>query len=183
MHQTRKGKQWYFGMKPHVGTDPRGVVHHVTATDSKTADFTQLPDLLHGHKDNLHGDKAYWKEDVRAQWQLAGGRYRVNRRRTTTHRLTTHQKGIHRIRSRRRARRENAFHVVKHLWDIVKVRYRWLAKKPARAQTMFGLANLYLLRRRPLPTSFPHARVSRGTAVDPGVPPGGWFPTATGSTT
>lgn len=88
MHQKRKGKQWYFGMKPHVGTDPRGVVHHVTATDSKTADFTQLRDLLHGQKDNLRGDEAYWKEDVRAQWQLTGGRYRVNRRRTTTHPIT-----------------------------------------------------------------------------------------------
>lgn len=88
MHQTRKGKQWHFGMKLHVGTDLRGVVHHLTATDAKAADITQLPDLLHGEEDDLYGDQAYWKEDDRALWQLAGGRYRVNRRGTKHHPLT-----------------------------------------------------------------------------------------------
>lgn len=154
MHQTRKGKQWYFGMKLHVGTDLRGTVHHVTATDAKAADITQLPDLLHGQEDDLYGDQAYWKEDDRTQWQRAGGRYRVNRRGTKKHPLTAHQQGINRSRSRRRARGEHAFHVVKRLWGFVKVRYRGLAKNLARAQTMFGLANLYLLRRRLLPKGF-----------------------------
>jgi IS5 family transposase len=154
MRQTRKGKQWHHGMKLHVGTDLRGAVHHVTATDAAAADITQLPALLHGAEDALYGDQAYWKEDDRRQWQLAGGRYRVNRRGTTTHPLTPHQKWINRTRSRRRARGEHAFHVVKHLWGFVKVRYRGLAKNLARAQTMFGLANLYLLRRRLLPKGF-----------------------------
>lgn len=154
MHQTRKGKQWHFGMKLHVGTDLRGVVHHLTATDAKAADITQLPDLLHGEEDDLYGDQAYWKEDDRALWQLAGGRYRVNRRGTKHHPLTPYQKGINRSRSRRRARGEHGFHVVKRLWGFVKARYRGLAKNLARAQTMFGLANLYLLRRRLLPTGF-----------------------------
>ena len=154
MHQTRKGKSWHFGMKLHVGTDLRGTVHHVKATDAKAADITQLPDLLHGQEDDLYGDQAYWKADDRTQWQLAGGRYRVNRRGTKTHPLTDDQKRINRSRSRRRARGEHAFHVVKRLWGFVKVRYRGLAKNLARAQTMFGLANLYLLRRRLLPTGF-----------------------------
>lgn len=154
MHQTRKGKNWHFGMKLHVGTDLRGTVHHVTATDAKAADITQLPDLLHGAEEDLYGDQAYWKEADRAYWQLVGGRYRVNRRGTTTHPLTTQQKRINRSRSRRRARGEHAFHVVKRLWGFAKVRYRGLAKNLARAQTMFGLANLYLLRRRLLPTHF-----------------------------
>ena len=154
MHQARKGNQWHFGMKVHVGTDLRGTVHHVTATDAAAADITQLPDLLHGQEADLYGDKAYWKADDHLQWQLAGGRYRVNRRGMKTHPLTEHQQGINQSRSRRRARGEHAFHVVKHLWGFVKVRYRGLAKNLARAQTMFGLANLYLLRRRLLPTSF-----------------------------
>ena len=152
MHQTRKGKQWHFGMKLHVGTDLRGIVHHVVATDARAADLPQLPALLHGTEDTLYGDQAYWKEDDRLQWQLEGGRYRVNRRGTRTHPLTAAQRAINRSRSRRRARGEHAFHVVKWLWGFTKTRYRGLAKNLARAQTMFGLANLYLLRRRLFPT-------------------------------
>ena len=154
MHQTRKGKQWHFGMKLHVGTDVRGTVHHVTATPAHTADITQLPALVHGQEDDLYGDQAYWKDDDRTQWQLAGGRSRVNRRGTKHHPLTAYQQWINRARSRRRARVEHAFHVVKRLWSFAKVRYRGLAKNLARAQTMFGLANLYLLRRRLLPRGF-----------------------------
>ena len=121
--------------------------------DAKTADITQVPDL-HGQEDDLYGDQAYWKEDDRQLWELTGGRYRVNRRGTKHRPLTAAQKRSNRSRSRRRARGEHAFHVVKRLWGFVKVRYRGLAKNLARAQTMFGLANLYLLRRRLLPRDF-----------------------------
>lgn len=154
MHQTRKGKQWHFGMKVHVGTDLRGTVHHLQVTAANVADITQLPDLLHGAERDLYGDQAYWKADDRTPWQLAGGRYRVNRRGTKKQPLTDHEEWINRTRSQRRARGEHAFHVVKRLWGFAKVRYRGLAKNLARAQTMFGLANLYLLRRRLLPKDF-----------------------------
>lgn len=154
MKQTRKGKQWYFGMKLHVGTDPRGVVHDLTVTDAATADITQLPELLHGAERDLYGDQAYWKEEDRQAWTLSGGRYRVNRRGTKQHPLTDHQKAINRTRSARRARGEHAFHVVKRLWGFMKVRYRGLAKNLARAYTMVALANLYLVRRRLLPKAF-----------------------------
>ena len=154
MKQTRKGNQWYFGMKLHVGTDTRGIVHDLTATDAGTADITQLPALLHGRERVLYGDQAYWKEEDRVQWQAAGGRYRVNRRGTPRRPLTPHQKAINRERSRTRARGEHALHVVKRLWGFTKVRYRGLAKNAARAFTLFGLANLYLLRRRLLPRGF-----------------------------
>ncbi|MGH7702906.1 MAG: IS5 family transposase, partial [Gemmatimonadales bacterium] len=82
MRQTRKGKQWHFGMKLHIGTDPRGVVHSLTATDAAAADITQLPALLHGQEQVLYGDQAYWCEEHRAHWVASGGRYRVNRRGT-----------------------------------------------------------------------------------------------------
>lgn len=154
MKQTRKGKQWHFGMKLHVGTDTRGLVHTVRATDAAVADITQLPALLHGAEQVLYGDQAYWKEDHRQQWQAEGGMYRVNRRGTTTHPLTDHQKAINRARSRHRARGEHAFHVVKQLWGFVKVRYRGLAKNTARAFALFGLANLYRVRLRLLPRGF-----------------------------
>lgn len=80
MRQTRKGQQWYFGMKLHVGTDVRGLVHHVTATDAATADRSQLPALLHGQERTLYGDQAYWRDDDRQHWTASGGRYRVNRK-------------------------------------------------------------------------------------------------------
>ena len=154
MKQTRKGKQWYFGMKLHTGTDAQGLVHHVTATAASVDDITELPKLLHGEEAVLYGDQAYWKAEHREHWQAEGGKYRVNRRGTKQHPLTAHQKQVNRSRSRTRARGEHAYHVVKRLWGFRKVRYRGLAKNLVRAFTLFGLANLYLVRRRLLPKAF-----------------------------
>src|SRR5580693_1724962 len=65
MKQTRKGRNWHFGMKLHIGADTRGRVHTVRATDAAVADITQLPELLHGQEREVFGDQAYWKEDDR----------------------------------------------------------------------------------------------------------------------
>jgi IS5 family transposase len=72
MQQTRKGRNWHFGMKLHIGTDRRGIVHSVTATDAAVADVTQLPELLHGYEREVFGDQAYWKEDDRRFLQSRG---------------------------------------------------------------------------------------------------------------
>ena len=154
MRQTRKGPMWHFGMKLHVGTDRQGLVHHLAGTDAAVADITQLPALVRGQERELFGDQAYWSEDHRVAWQASGGRYRVNRRGTASRPLTRRQHGLNRRRSQQRARGEHAFHVVKRLWGFAKVRYRGLAKNLTRAFTMFGLANLYLIRRRLLPPAF-----------------------------
>ena len=152
MKQTRKGKQWYFGMKLHIGTDRKGRVHHVTATAASGADITQLPALLHGDEAVLYGDQAYWKEADRQAYEARGVRYRVNRRaRSRHHPLSERWRMINRARSRTRARCEHPFYVVKRLWGFAKVRYRGLAKNLARAHIMFGLANLYAVRRQLLP--------------------------------
>ena len=151
MHQTKKGKDWHFGMKAHVGTDQRGIVHSLVTTAANEADISQLPQLLHGKEKELLGDQAYWSEFHRQCAKEAGVRYRVNRRGNHSHPLTEWQKLINRARSRVRARGEHAFHVVKRLWGFSKVRYRGLAKNTARLFTAFALANLYLLRRRLLP--------------------------------
>ncbi len=148
MKQTRKGKMWYFGMKVHVGTDRRGVVHTLTTTDAAQADITQLPPLLHGEETALYGDRAYWSERDRQACAAAGIRYRVNRRGTKQHPVSAYWRQINRARSRVRARGEHAFHVVKQLWGFRKVRYRGLAKNTERAFTLFALANLYLMRHR-----------------------------------
>ena len=148
MKQTRKGQQWYFGMKVHVGTDTRGVVHSLTTTDAAQADIGQLPHLLTGEESDLYGDKAYYKQDHKAHWTAGGGRYRVNKSGRRTPRTDAHNA----TRSRVRARVEHVFHVVKRLWGFAKVRYRGLAKNTARAFAAFALANLYLVRKRLAPT-------------------------------
>jgi IS5 family transposase len=152
MKQTRKGNQWHFGMKLHVGTDRQGLVHSVTATDAAHNDIGQMPHLLHGEESEIYGDRAYWKEADRQSFRERGIRYRVNRRGTVENPVSERWRLINRARSRIRARGEHAFHVVKRLWGFAKVRYRGIAKNLARAYTMFALANLYLVRRR-LPLS------------------------------
>lgn len=151
MKQTKKGNNWHFGMKLHVGTDTRGVVHSVTATHAAAADITQMDTLLHGEERTIFGDQAYWKEADRQRFRAAGVRYRVNRRGTAQRPLTEHQKKINQTRSRTRARGEHAFRIVKQLWGFAKVRYRGIAKNAARALTSFALANLYLMRRAIVP--------------------------------
>src|SRR6266851_2408587 len=152
MKQTRKGRNWHFGMKLHIGADKRGIVHTVRATAASVADITQLPDLLHGQEREVFGDQAYWKEDDREFLEAWGMRYRINRRPTSKRPLSARWRMINRARSRTRARGEHAFRIVKQLWGFAKVRYRGLAKNLARAQTMFALANLYQFRRELLPT-------------------------------
>ena len=151
MKQTRKGRNWHFGMKLHIGADKRGIVHTVRATAASVADITQLPDLLHGQEREVFGDQAYWKEDDREFLEAWGMRYRINRRPISKRPLSARWRMINRARSRTRARGEHAFRIVKQLWGFAKVRYRGLAKNLARAQTMFALANLYQVRRQLLP--------------------------------
>jgi transposase, IS5 family len=148
MKQTRKGKAWHFGMKLHVGTDKRGLVHSLTTTNAAEADITQMDQLLHGEEREVFGDQAYWSEARRLEFQARGIRYRVNRRPHPTAPLSERWRAINRVRSRTRARGEHAFHVVKRLWGFAKVRYRGLAKNTARAFAMFALSNLYLVRRQ-----------------------------------
>jgi transposase, IS5 family len=150
MHQGRKGKDWHFGMKAHIGTDRRGIVHSLCTTAANVSDGTQMHKLLHGDEREVFGDQAYWNESHRQSALAAGIRYRVNRR-PARRPLNEYQRFINRRRSAARARVEHAFHVIKHLWGFTKVRYRGLAKNTARLHTAFALANLYLLRRRLLP--------------------------------
>lgn len=157
MHQVKKHKQWYFGMKVHVGASKQGLVHSLTTGPAHEADITRLDELVHGAEDELYGDQAYWSEDHRQHCRYAGIRYRVNRRPNRYQPLSAYQKAINRSRSRRRAHGEFAFHVVKRLWGFAKVRYRGLHKNTVRALALFALANLYLVRRRLLPKGAQYA--------------------------
>jgi IS5 family transposase len=147
MHQTKKGKDWHFGMKAHIGTDRNGIVHSLSTTAANVHDSTQMHKLLHGAEREVLGDQAYWNEMHRQAALSKGIRYRINRR-PGRKPLTEHQRWINQRRSASRARVEHVFHVIKRLWGFNKVRYRGLAKNTARLYTAFALANLYLLRRR-----------------------------------
>ena len=148
MHQTKKGGEWHFGMKAHVGTDPRGIVHSLVTTAANISDVSQMGQLLHGQERAVFGDQAYWSQSHRLGALARGIRYRINRRPNPGRPLSPLERRLNRLRSATRARGEHAFHVVKCLWGFTKVRYRGLAKNTARLFTAFALANLYLLRRR-----------------------------------
>jgi transposase, IS5 family len=148
MHQGKKNKQWHFGMKFHVGTTKQGLVHSLVSGPANESDFSRMGELLHGEESELYGDQAYWSEQDRLHCEQGGIRYRVNRRPNSGQPLSDYQKRINRSRSRRRARGEHAFHIVKRLWGFAKVRYRGLYKNTVRGFAMFALANLYMVRRR-----------------------------------
>ena len=149
MHQTRKGQQWYFGMKVHTGTDTdSGLVHTVIATSANVADVNVLGELLHGQEESLHGDSAYHSKALKDEAEAAGIEFNVNQRGSRSHRLTQRQRARNRRLSRVRATVEHPFLVVKRLWGHAKVRYRGIKKNLAQMHTLFALANLYRVRYR-----------------------------------
>jgi transposase, IS5 family len=149
MHQTRKGKQWYFGMKVHIGVDTdSGLVHTVRGTAANVADVNVLGELLHGDEESLHADSAYHSKPLKAQAEAIGLEFNVNERGTRHRALTSTQRARNRRLSRVRATVEHPFLVVKRLWGHTKVRYRGIAKNLAQMHTLFALANVYRVRRQ-----------------------------------
>ena len=148
MHQTRKGNQWYFGMKAHIGVDSKHrMIHAVAATAANVHDSQVLPDLLHGEETRVWGDSAYsgQGEAIRAcaPQALDFTHHKGCRNRP----LTPVDRARNRTKSRVRARVEHPFHVLKRIFGFVKVCYRGLDKNANRLFTACGLVNLYLARR------------------------------------
>jgi len=149
MHQTRKGKQWYFGMKAHIGVDSQtNIIHSVAATAANVHDSQVLPELLHGQETRVWGDSAYsGQREVLRQHaphaksfiQAKAHRYRP---------LSEKERAKNRTKSKVRAKVEHAFLVIKRIFGWAKVRYRGLAKNTHWLQISCGLANLYMVRRR-----------------------------------
>lgn len=154
MSQTKKGNQWYFGMKAHIGVDlASGLVHTVVGTTAKVADITQLPHLLHGQEQVVLGDAGYHRTDrtLDAPPPDRGPRIVTPFRRTA--RATPDQARCNRELASLRAKVEHPFRVIKRQFGFTTVRYRGLAKNTARLHSLFALANLYLARRRLLATA------------------------------
>jgi IS5 family transposase len=153
MHQTKKGNQWHFGMKAHIGADAdSGLVHTVVGTAANVNDVTQAHLLLHGEETDVFGDAGYQGVDKREEnrdkqvsWHIA---MRPGKRRALpdTPWGATMQK-IEQAKASIRAKVEHAFHVVKNVFRHRKTRYRGLEKNTKQLYTLFGLANLVLARR------------------------------------
>ena len=151
MHQTKKRGQWFFGMKVHTGSDVgSGLVHTIEATAAHVHDGSVMGQLLHGQEQAVYGDSAYQSKVAKAMARAVRLRFCVNER-ITDHPRCAQQRLRNRRYSRVRAIAEHAFLVVKHLWRHSKVRYRGLAKNLAQMYALFGLANLYRVRKKLLP--------------------------------
>jgi IS5 family transposase len=149
MHQTKKGNQWYFGMKAHIGVDSKTkVIHAVVATAANVADSTILPDLLHGDETRVWGDQAYKGKTQVIREHAPKALDFTNRRYRFKQRIDEVQRAKNRTKSKVRARVEHVFGVIKGVFGFVKVRYRGLDKNANRLFTTCALANLFMVRSR-----------------------------------
>jgi IS5 family transposase len=149
MHQTKKGNQWYFGLKVHVGADAQsGLVHTVGVTPAHVADVTALPHLLREEDRALFGDKGYVNNKLKGYAHRAGVFWGVSLKACPGRALGEAQKRFNRKMSSVRARVEHVFRVMKCQFGYRKVRYKGIAKNAAQVFSLIALANLYLARRK-----------------------------------
>jgi IS5 family transposase len=148
-HQTRKGQQWYFGMKLHIGVDSQsGLAHSAVVTPANIHDKHPLPELLHGQERRVYGDSAYTSQKALIRGKAPKVKDFTNERVRKAGEVDEVKRAKNRSKSKIRARVEHVFALVKRLWGFTKVRYRGLAKNASRAFTALALANLYLSRHR-----------------------------------
>jgi IS5 family transposase len=156
MHQTRKGNQWYFGMKAHIGADRDSkLVPTVVVTAANVADITQTAQLLHGEEKQVHADAGYLGVEKRPEivaldrkidWQIARKRGAIKALAEGEAKAAV--KAAEKLKAAVRAFVEHPFHILKNLFRHRKVRYRGLAKNGHHLYTLFGLANVLIGARR-----------------------------------
>ena len=157
MHQTKKGNQWHFGMKAHIGVDAEsGLVHTVTTTAANAHDVTQAHALLHGQEEVVFADSGYRGVEKRQEiqdkhaavdWQIAmmpGKRKTLDKTRISN--ALTDQ--LEKLKAGIRAKVEHPFRVIKCQFGHRKTRYRGLAKNTSQLLVMFALSNLWMVRKR-----------------------------------
>ena len=157
MHQTKKGNQWHFGMKAHIGVDAdSGLVHTVTTTAANAHDITQAAALLHGQEQEVFADSGYRgvhkREEVQTQhphvnWHIAmmpGQRRGMDKNRP----INALKEQLEQIKASIRAKVEHPFRVIKCQFGHRKVRYRGLAKNTSQLLVMFALSDLWMVRKR-----------------------------------
>lgn len=160
-HSTKKGNQWYFGFKAHIGVDKdSGLAHTVKATAANVHDVTMTSELLHGEENEVYGDSGYIGADKREDAIIRNKKgkkikYKINRKPSQIKKLSASgqhaaKKSEHK-KSSVRAKVEHVFAVVKRQLRYRRTRYRGLEKQTAKINIMFALANLILADRISLP--------------------------------
>lgn len=143
MHQTKKGNQWYFGMKLHIGVDSSsGLTHSATVTPANVHDSQELPNLLHGNENRLYGDSAYANQKDALKQAAPKARDFTNKRAYRNTPLTDSDKETNRRKSQVRAKVEHPFRPLKSIYGFAKARYRGLLKNANRAFAMLALINI-----------------------------------------
>ncbi len=152
MHSSKKGNQWYFGMKAHIGADAEsGLVHTVRGTSGHVSDIAEANTLLHGEETLAFGDAGYQGIDKRpdskahVRWHVAmrpGKRKALDKSNQADAMLDRAEK----LKAAIRAKVEHPFRVIKRQFGFVKVRYRGLKKNTAQLFTLFALSNLWMVR-------------------------------------
>ena len=147
MHQTKKGNQWYFGMKAHVGVDSKTkIIHTAVATAANVADSTVLPDLLHGEETRVWGDQAYKGQSHVIKEGAPGAQDHTHRRYRYKNGIDEQERAKNRTKSSVRSKVEHVFQVMKLQFGFVKLRYRGLKKNAHRLFVTCALVNLFLSR-------------------------------------
>jgi IS5 family transposase len=152
MKQTKKGNQWYFGMKAHIGVDAQsGLVHTVAGTAANVNDLNMAGALLHGDEEAAFGDAGY--QGVHKRPEAQGPTWHVAMRPGKRRKLNPFiepdfvAERVEKMKASIRAKVEHPFRVIKRQFGFTKVRYRGLAKNTAQLVTLFALSNLWLARR------------------------------------
>ena len=149
MHQTKKGNQWYFGMKAHLGVDSRTkLIHAAVASAANVADGRVLPELLHGRETRVWGDQAYRGQTAAIRQKAPQARDFTNRRYRLRGVVDEIERAKNRTKSKVRARVEHPIGVIKRVFGFTKVRYRGLKKNAHRLIVACALANLFTARRQ-----------------------------------
>ena len=170
MHQTKKGNQWHFGMKAHIGVDvASGVVHTVVGTAANEADINQTATLLHGRESDVFADAGYTGADKRPEledrdvaWNIVIKRGIIKSLPKSLRELA---EPVERALSQVRAWVEHPFHIVKNLFRHKKLRYRGLEKNTAQLHTLFALANLVIVKKTLLAQA--PCLITPGLCLDP----------------
>jgi IS5 family transposase len=148
MRSSKKGNQWHFGMKAHIGVDASsGLVHTAGVTSGSVHDATVMDRLIRADDTAVYGDKGYASGARRRAAEAAGVLWAVKEKAQTGRRLTVRQRASNRRFGKVCAKVEHVFRVLKCQFGYRKVRYRGLAKNAAQVFSLLALANLYLARR------------------------------------
>ena len=147
MSSTRKGGNYTFGMKAHIGTDAKSkLIHSVKTITAKVHDSKVFDDLLHGEEQAIFADKAYVSREKKRKWRNEGKYWGVQEKAMKGKKLSSSQRKKNKKRSSVRSGVEHPFHTIKHLWKYQKVRYKGLAKNTVQIFTLCFLSNLYRVR-------------------------------------